>query len=211
MKKEELLKKVDGLTDAQAEKICELYSMYIPKSRFDEVNEAKKTAESLLKERDNQLEEFKKANEANEELKKQIEKMQSDNESAIKAKDAEIKAIRVNTAVEIALKNAGAINNKAILPFVDVSNAEIDENGVIKGLDKQIENLKADEATKFLFKQDSDNDPKFRGMSKNSGNQDKNKTLTQADFNRMSYKERNELYNTNKDLYDALSSANNLN
>ena len=61
MKKEELLKKVTGLSDDLAESVIKAYEGYVPKSRFDEVNEAKKNAEALVKERDNQIEALKKA------------------------------------------------------------------------------------------------------------------------------------------------------
>ena len=71
MKKEELLKKVDGLSDELADKVVAAYAGYVPKSRFDEVNEAKKNAEALVKERDGQIEALKEANKGNEDLKKQ--------------------------------------------------------------------------------------------------------------------------------------------
>lgn len=49
MKKEELLKKVDGLSEELADKIVAAYAGYVPKARFDEVNEAKRTPKHLLK------------------------------------------------------------------------------------------------------------------------------------------------------------------
>ena len=59
MTKEEL--KALGLTDEQIGKVDEAYKGFIPKSRFDEVNEAKKKAEETIKERDKQLEALKKS------------------------------------------------------------------------------------------------------------------------------------------------------
>ena len=85
MKKEDLMK-IEGMTDDLATKIAEQSTEelkgYIPKTRFDEVNEAKKNAEALVKERDKQLEDVKKSTGDNEELKKQIEQLQEDNKAA---------------------------------------------------------------------------------------------------------------------------------
>lgn len=81
MKKDDFLKL--GLDDEIAKK-CEAASPeelkeYIPKSRFDEVNSAKKKFESDVKDRDKQLEDFKKSTGNIEDLKKQIESLQKEN------------------------------------------------------------------------------------------------------------------------------------
>ena len=88
MKKEEII--ALGIDAEAAQKIADLSAEelkgYIPKSRFDEVNEAKKNAEALVKERDGQLEELKKSAGNSEELQKQIEdimKKQDELEEAI--------------------------------------------------------------------------------------------------------------------------------
>ena len=61
MKKEELVKL--GLTEEDAEKVAkaseEELKGFVPKARFDEVNEAKKHAEESVKERDKQIEGLK--------------------------------------------------------------------------------------------------------------------------------------------------------
>ena len=62
-----------GLTEEQASKVLEGYTGYVPKSRFDEVNEAKKKAEANVKERDKQLEELKKSSGDADALKAEIE------------------------------------------------------------------------------------------------------------------------------------------
>nr|CAC27409.1 putative transposase [Acetivibrio thermocellus] len=57
MTKEQLMEM--GLTEEQAEKVLVIYKedlkSFIPKARFDEVNEAKKNLEEQLKDRDKQL------------------------------------------------------------------------------------------------------------------------------------------------------------
>lgn len=58
MKKEDLI--AMGFSVEQADVLISKQGTMIPKERFDEVNKAKKTLETQLTERDNQLEELKK-------------------------------------------------------------------------------------------------------------------------------------------------------
>lgn len=209
MKKEELLKKVDGLSDELADKVVAAYAGYVPKSRFDEVNEAKKNAEALVKERDGQIEALKEANKGNEDLKKQIADLQESNKKAVEAKDAEIKKIRIDNAVQSALTAAGAKNSKAVLPFLKLDDVEIDENGVVKGLSEQIDALKKAEDSSFLFNVAKEPKSKIKGATpKASDDGGKKGAITKEDFAKMGYKARMELYNTDKELYDSLAKDN---
>lgn len=149
MTKDEL--KALGLTDEQADKVIEGYKSHVPKSRFDEVNEAKKKAEATVAERDKQLEELKKNSGDADALKAQIEKLQGENKTAAAKYAADLKALQVNNAVERALSAAGAKNNKAVKALLtDLDKAELDGEEV-KGLADQIKKLKEGEDTKFLF------------------------------------------------------------
>lgn len=201
MKKDEL--KNLGLTDDQVEKVLAGYKDFIPKSRFDEVNEAKKNAEALIVERDKQIEELKKSAGASDDLKKQIEQLQADNKAAVEAKDAEIKQIKINNAVNTALISAGAKNVKAALALLNLEKAELADDGTVKGLKEQIDALKTADDSKFLF---NDGKPNIKGAKLAGGSGDpKNQTMTKEQFAKMGYKARVELYNTNKALYDELS------
>ena len=71
-----------GLTEEQADKVLAGFEGYVPSTRFNEVNEAKKNAEALLAERDNQLVELKKNLGENDKLKKQIETLEAENKTA---------------------------------------------------------------------------------------------------------------------------------
>lgn len=205
MKKEELLKKVD-VSDALADKILEAFADYVPKSRFNEVNEAKKNAEALVKERDAQIEALKEANKGNEDLKKQIADLQESNQKAVAAKDAEIKQIRIDNAVQSALSASGAKNNKAVLPFLDLKDAELNDDGTVKGLSDQIEKLKTADDSSFLFKvADKGTAKKASGVTPKSSNDPKKQSVvTKEEFAKMGYKQRLELYNTDKEQYDSL-------
>lgn len=163
MKKEDLMK-IEGMTDDLATKIAEQSAEelkgYIPKSRFDEVNEAKKNAEALVKERDKQLEDVKKSTGDNEELKNQITQLQEDNKIAKQKYEADIKKMQIDNAVQSALKDAGAKNVTAIMALLkDLDKAELADDGTVKGLADQIQELQKSESYLFNTKVESQNKP----------------------------------------------------
>lgn len=147
---------------------CEKLSLeelkeYIPKSRFDEVNKEKKRLESDIKLRDEQLEELKKLSGDNESLKSQINQLQKDNKLKDEKYIAEMKQFRVDIALDKALKNAKAKNAKAVKALLELNNVELNNDGSIKGLDEQINNLISNDDTRFLF--DIDQPIKFTGVT----------------------------------------------
>ena len=110
MKKEDLL--ALGLTDEQADKVMEsLNGDFVTKSRFNEVNSELKAARTSLAERDKQLEELKKVDAAA--LQAQITQLQADNRQKDADYAAQLKALRISNAVELALTGAKARNNTA--------------------------------------------------------------------------------------------------
>lgn len=149
MTREELL--ALGMSEEQAENVLEGYKGYVPKSRFDEVNEAKKAAENTIKERDKQLEDLKKSMGDNEALKAEITRLQGENKAAAAQYAADLKAMQINNAVERELAVAGAKNIKAAKALlIDLDKAELDGENV-KGLAEQIKKLKEGEDSNFLF------------------------------------------------------------
>lgn len=150
MNKQKLL--AMGVTEEQATQIMnELNGNFIPKSRFDEVNELKKSYQEQLKQRDTQLEELKKNVGDSEQLKKQIETLQNDNKAKEDAFNAEIKKMKIDTAIDKALTEAKAKNLKAVKALLDTKNAELLEDGTIKGLSDTIKGLVESAETSFLF------------------------------------------------------------
>lgn len=154
MKKEEFVKL--GIDEETAKK-CEAASQeelkgFIPKTRFDEVNNEKKKLELDLRDRDGQLETLKNSTGDVEAMKQQIATLQADNKAKDEAHAAEIKKMKVDAAVEAALTSSGAINAKAVVPFLkDLDKAELADDGTVKGLAEQIEALTKADDTKFLF------------------------------------------------------------
>lgn len=152
MKKEELVKL--GLDEETAEKIAnasaEELKGFVPKSRFDEVNNAKKTAEDTVKERDQQIESLKSAGNVDD-LKQQITTLQNENKAKDEAHAAELLKVRIDFDVEAALTEAKAKNHKAVKALLDLEKAELGDDGKVKGLREQIAALTKAEDSKFMF------------------------------------------------------------
>lgn len=147
MNKEQLL--ALGLTNEQADKVIEGFGQMIPKSRFDEINEAKKQLEQQIKDRDNQLKELQKKAEGNEELTKQIQELQEANKQAKTQYEQQLKDLQVSSAIKLAL--AGKVHDADLVAgLIDKSKIELGEDGKItKGLEEQIKSLQ--ESKSFLF------------------------------------------------------------
>lgn len=200
MKKDELMK-IEGMTDAIADAVVkasgEELKNYIPKTRFDEVNEAKKNAEALIKERDKQLETLKSASGDTEALKKQIEDLQADNKKAKSEYEASIKAMQVDNAVISAINAAGGKNVTAIKALLkDLDKAEISEDGTVKGLDEQIKSLVKSDA--YLF--ESKGNTKPAGTTPAGGNENKPGAGSKPDFSKMTYDELTAYMDANPDV-----------
>lgn len=162
MTKESLMEM--GLTEEQAKKVMEgLDGSFVPKSRFNEVNAELKTAKDTIKERDTQLETLKKDAGDNEALKQQITDLQTANADQKKAHEAELKALKISTAVDMALTSAKAKNNTAVKALLAdfLTKAELADDGTVKGLDAEVKKLVEAEGTAFLF--DTSTGTKFKG------------------------------------------------
>lgn len=203
MKKEDLVKL--GLDEAMAEKVADASNEelkgFIPKSRFDEVNDAKKQLETDIKTRDKQLEDLKAVDA--EGLKAEIEKLQGENKTAKEKFEADLKQMKIESAVEKALLGAKAKNIKAVKALLDLEKAELDGD-TIKGLDEQLKKLQEGSDSKFLFDIQSSNKQQFKGFKPGDSVDGTPGVITKEQFNKMGYKERIELYNSDKNLYDSL-------
>lgn len=151
---------------------------YIEKSKYSEVETAKKQLEEGNKTLTKQLEEIKKSAGDNAELKKQIEDMQTANKAKEKEYAESIAKLKLDNAVDLALLGAGAKNNKAVKALLNLEKATIGEDGKVIGLDEQLKNLKKAEDSSFLF----ETAPKFKGVNPAGKGGDK-----EPDFKSMSY------------------------
>ena len=197
MKKEELVKL--GLTEEDADKVAkaseEELKGFVPKSRFDEVNEAKKHAEESVKERDKQIEGLKSSAGDAEKLKQQIEQLQQDNKAKDSLHASEIKKLKLDNAVDSALTAARAKNVKAVRALLNLDKAELSDDGTVKGLDEQIKALQTAEDSKFML--EPSGKPKMKGAKTGEdGTDDGN---GKPDTSKMSYDELCQFLSENPD------------
>ena len=172
---------------------------FIPKSRFDQVNQAKKELEVQLKDRDTQLAELSKNNKDNENLLNQIKDLQALNKQTTTDYENKINQMQFDFALEGALTNAKSKNNKALKALLDMNSIKYQE-GKFEGLQEQIEALQKDAS--YLF--DLDTTPQNTGGLGNFG-RGNNPTITKEQFRSMSYMEKMNLYNKDKDLFNQLN------
>lgn len=185
MKKDDFIKL--GVTDDDLAKKLETASAeelkgFIPKSRFDEVNNEKKKLETDIQERNEQLEVLKNSTDDIKGLRKQIETLQNENKAKDEAHAAEIKQLKTNSAVEAALVAAKARNITAVKALLKLDKAELGDDGSIKGLSEQIAALKKSDS--YLF---DSSKPKLKGAEPGeTGNEDGDKKV---DVSKMTYSE----------------------
>lgn len=155
MTTEELIAKL-GIADDKKKEAAEavkefLDGAYVPKSRFNEVNEEKNSLKASFADRDKQLDGLKKSAGDNDALKQQIKELQEKNKAAAAEYDAKMKELRMNTAIQIAVSK-DAQDADIVAGLIDKSKIILGEDGKITGLEEQVKALK--ESKGFLFKQD---------------------------------------------------------
>lgn len=153
MKKEDFIKL--GVDEEMAEKLAEESKKelegFIPKTRFDEVNDAKKAAEGQVKTLTKDLETAKANVGDNEDLKKQLEDAIQKQKDDAKAFDDQMKELRANNAIKLAI-HGKVHDDDMVSGLIDKSKLIISDDGSITGLDEQLKALQESKA--FLFKQE---------------------------------------------------------
>jgi len=148
---------INKIVNASTEELKE----YVLKTKFDEVNSAKKQLETDVKDRDKQIEEIKKNAGDNEELKKQIETLQNENKTSKEKYEAELKDLQISNAIKLAISNK-AQDSDLVVSLFDKTKLILSEDGKITGLDEQLKALK--EGKPFLFKEEKTTEPPNQGF-----------------------------------------------
>lgn len=144
-----------GLSEADAKRVetasLEELKAYVPKTRFDEVNNAKKQLDETIKEHQEQLNTLKASASNDEQLKKQIEELQEINIAKEAELQEELKKERLSTAIKLAIADS-AQDSDLVAGLVDRNKLILDDSGKVTGLDEQLKSLR--ESKSFLFKED---------------------------------------------------------
>ena len=199
MKKDDFIKL--GIDEETAKKLesasLEELKGYIPKARFDEINNEKKKLELDVRDRDSQLETLKNSSGDVEAMKQQIAALQADNKAKDEAHAAEIKQMKINSAVDTLLLNSKAKNTIAVKALLkDLDRAELLEDGSIKGLEEQIAALKKSDA--YLFEDKQGQKQTFKGFQ--PGNSKGGEPAGKVDMSKMTYEELANYIENNPDI-----------
>ena len=199
-----------GLTKEQIDSVMGINGNDIEKVKT-KLTEAEKEADTLkeqIKDRDKQLNDLKNSKEDLEGLKSQIETLQKDNKAKDEQYKAEIRNLKVNSAVDAALTGAKAKNLTAVKALLkDIDKAELLEDGTVKGLKEQIEALTKADDSKFLF--DIATAPQTpKGATPASSPKASATGITKEQFNKMGYRERLDLFNNDPTTYNSLMGEN---
>jgi len=164
MKKEDLI--AMGLSEEQANAVVGKYGAMIPKERFDEINNAKKTLEDQVKNHETQLKDLQDKAKGNEELQTTITELQQANETAKTEYEQQLKNERMNAALKLSL-HSKVHDVDLVTGLIDKSTIELSEDGkVTKGLDEQLKTLQ--DSKSFLFVPEKQQ-PTYRGWNPAGG------------------------------------------
>ncbi len=191
MLKEKILDLGFVLSESEVDELVEVLTSeldnYVSKETYEGLVEENTKLKDEVSEKDVELENLDRLRE--ESLLKDSEHL------------AVVEKLKIDNAVELAINKAGGKNLKAIKALLNFENITFDENGNILGLDEQIEELLKSENSKFLF--ENSEVISIKGATPVSG--EKTQGISKSDFEKMSYKERLEIYNRDEELYKELS------
>ena len=185
----ELLKDLE-LSDEQLGKIEEAHKVkvadvikdkFVPKERFDEINETAKQRQTEIDKRDKQLEDLSKSEKGIEELTQKLKDLETANAKAKEDFEEQLKETKLNNALKLAV-NGKVKDIDLVLGLLDKSKIELDENCNIKmGFQEQFDELKT--SKDFLFVQENDGKPEIKGSKPADGQTPPPKTTLKEELN----------------------------
>ena len=112
---------------------------------------------SQVTDRDKQIKSLSAAAKDNEELRAKFAEVEKANKEKDKEWSSKLASQKKEFAISSALSKAGALENKAVLPFIDTDKVSLDENGNLLGFQEQVDVAKQNYG--FLFKKDEPAEP----------------------------------------------------
>ena len=148
---------------------------FIPKSRFDEVNESKKILEGQIKAKDKELKDLGKKFEGNEDLASELATIKANSKKMEDEYKKQIADMQLNHSMEAVFNENKVKDAKLIKALLDMDKIKLDGDK-LTGLDDQITALK--ESHDYLFNIEQPpkglgSNPNFRGMGGAPGDNNK--------------------------------------
>ena len=145
------------------------------------------------------IDELKKSNKGNEDLQSKI----SEYETTIADLNAKLEQTQIQSAVKVALLESKALDTDYLtFKLKEKGELKLDKDGKIKGIDDMITGLK----TQFPNQFETSNNKVIEEhkLEKGEGSKD---VITQEQFNKMGYMEKNKLFNEQPEVYAELQKA----
>lgn len=130
------------------------------KADYNSLKQQLDAAKAQIQDRDTQLETLKNSTGDMESLKQQIASLQSDNQAAKEKYEADMKELKLSTAIKLALGDS-AQDADLVSGLFDKSKLILSEDGKVTGLDEQLKALKKEKA--FLFKEEKAPQQQIKG------------------------------------------------
>ncbi|NLW89997.1 MAG: scaffolding protein [Syntrophomonadaceae bacterium] len=121
---------------------------YVPRQKLNEKEQEAKDLRKQLDDRDKQLDDLKTKAAGNEDLQKQIQTLKDENQNTKQEFEGKMAEQRLNSAIELAIHQAGAKNVKAVRALLNSDNIKVDGDKLF-GFDDQIKGLRESDA--YLF------------------------------------------------------------
>lgn len=137
---------------------------WIPKNKFDDINEEKKQYKEQVDNLNQELGNLKEKLKDNDQATETIDNLKQQ----IADKEKEMETIRKQNAIKLEVLKANPNDVADILPHLKDDNITIKEDGTIEGLKEQLDNLKENKA--YLFQEV---EPKGTGGSLGGGEKSK--------------------------------------
>lgn len=210
---DELLKSIEGLTDAQASAIkggMKEHKIHLSANenideRYGKLKTKHETTEASLKEAQALIAQLQPLADGNEAMKGQI----ADFEQRIADAEARAAKAQRDAAVKVELLAKGAVPEDVDYLMWRIDNGdskvEVDEEGKLSGMDEAVKALKTSHPNQFKDggkkKFEGAKIPDDTGGSGGAG-------VTQEQFDKMGYSDRMKLYSENRETYNALAGKN---
>lgn len=152
---EQIKKIVEAKIVESADKLEEIKD-YMPRSRYNEINDKLKTTSEKVATYEKQLKDTENLLKDNKELKGKYDSLNTQYQNDLAAKDKEIINTSKRFMMETKLRTAGAKHPELLFPLFDMEKVSI-ENGNLLGFDDQLEAHKKTYADQFTTTETTSN------------------------------------------------------